>query len=136
MSNKIPLPSLSTNGWCFSSEKIADYLFSHFFLSDFSQTQIYKDNVSSFSYVIRENSADIRGTCSKLSSVLDSYFSHYFTDVHVEVREVPDNITPSSAEISIYVDFKDSEENTYSLGRILKMNNSIIEKVIKINNYG
>ena len=49
------LPSLSTDGWVFATAEKADYLISHFFVAEYSQTQLYVSHVSSFPKIIQQN---------------------------------------------------------------------------------
>lgn len=54
MAEDIYFPSLTETGWIASSEITGDFLFAHFFASDYSQTYIYTDHVSSFAKIMQK----------------------------------------------------------------------------------
>ena len=127
------VPSLSTDGWVDDPIKKADYIFSHFFLSDFSQTYNYLGSVSSLAYIIQESQGNAADAVGKTRDTLEGYFSRYFDDVVVEVRDETTASNPSDIVLSIYVSF--SQNGTpYSLGKNITTTNSIIKKVIDISN--
>jgi len=53
--NTILVPSLSQDGWTSSTKEKLDYLMSHFFVADKSQTALYAEEVSSFPYLVQNN---------------------------------------------------------------------------------
>lgn len=134
MSSKVLFPALSVDGWANSPMKVADLLFSHFILSDFSQTYLYKDEVSSLPWIIQNTQKDMTRTLTDVQSTISRYFARYFNNVVAEVDEVPNVEEPSKAQISIYLRFTDSEGIDYVLGRLIQIIDSKIAEVITINN--
>ncbi len=135
MSNKLVyFPALDMEGWVTSGVHIADYIFSHFFLSDYSQTQLYLGHVSSLSWILQTHQNDIRKIVSTTENTLRSYFQRYFNNVVAEVTYDADPTNLSKLELTIYVSFEDSDGKQHTLGRLLNVINSKIAKVKKINN--
>ena len=134
MANTISYPSLSEDSWVTNSERIADYLFATFFASDFSQSYIYHQKISSFAYILHKNQGDIMGVLSNVRQTLSDYFSRYFNNVVVETQEIENTAEPSKGQISIYVSFTDSDGKVYNLQRIREVSDTITDKVIKLNN--
>lgn len=134
MDKPIYFPSLSEDGWIIDSKMQADYLFSHFFLSDYSQTQLYLKQVSSLSWVIQEGNKNITKTTSDLKETLAIYFGRYFKEVEVEVRDA--NFDPNNvrAELTLYVKFNDNEGNEVILGKLIHLLNAKITKVVNLSN--
>lgn len=128
------MPSLSEDSWCFSGVKIADYMLAHFFLSDYSQTYIYFGQVSSLPWIITDNQGNIGATCAATQRTLQTYFSRYFNNVVVEVSEEPNVDEPSKAQMSIYVKFTEEDGTTQVVGKMLTINDTVIEKIINISN--
>lgn len=128
------LPSLSTDGWVFATAEKADYLISHFFVAEFSQTQLYVGYVSSFPKIIQNNQGNMTRTIEDLKSTLTSYFSRYFTNVVIDVsyKEVPEK--SGKVQIDLYVSFVDHENKKFVLSRLVDINNTKIERILKINN--
>lgn len=134
MSSKAFLPSLSVDGWVNSSIKTADYLFSHIFLSDYSQTYLYTGFVTSLAWIIQATEGNMAETIRLTQLQLGEYFTRYFNNVVVEVTEVENIENPSKGQISIYLRFTDTENKEYVLGKLLTIIDSKITEVVNINN--
>jgi len=128
------MPSLSEDGWVDSSIKIADYLLSHFFLSDYSQTYLYTGKISSLPWIIQHTQKNILDTVTLTQSTLNDYFKRYFDNVEVEVTEVPNAQDISYAQISIYLSFVDKNGIVQTLSKLIGIKDSKIHKIININN--
>lgn len=128
------MPSLSTDGWVKGSLKTADYLFSHFFASDYSQTYAFPKGVSSFSYILHSNQGDIPGTIRELRSTLLNYFSKYFENVVVEIDDGATAEGSSAVGLNLFLNFTDSSGVTHSLGKMIEYTNTTINKIVTINN--
>jgi hypothetical protein len=130
------VPALSEDAWVTDAKQKADYLMAHFFLSDYSQTQLYVGNVSSMAWIIQATQGDMMQTVLQLRQALQLYFGRYFEDV---VADVADN-TPadsSAAEIVIYIAFKDPETGiVHTLNELLRERNGVFSRVASINNTG
>ncbi len=130
------VPSLSEDGWVNSPELMGDYLLSHFFVSDYSQTQIYLGTVSSLPYIVQQYQDDLSGLLPVVQSALSSYLSKYFVNVIVEVNAAPNPTGSSQVGFSIYVSYQGADGNTYYLNKIIETMNSKISGIININNNG
>jgi hypothetical protein len=127
-------PSLSEDGWVNGSIKTADYILSDFFLSDYSQSYIYSGHIASLSYILQSTQGNVLVMLNKLRESLLGYFNNYFNNTLVDVKDVTKPETPSKLELSIFLTFDDSDGVTYSLGKLLEINNLTINKIININN--
>lgn len=131
---KIAVPTLSEDGWVKSTEERADYLFSHFFVAEYSQTFLYTSQVASFPYIIQKNQGRPDEAAEELKNTLTIYFSRYFNSVESEVsyEEVP----PKSGKvrINLYLSFKDETGKEFKLARAADILNSKLVKVLDIVN--
>lgn len=134
MSSKVLFPSLSEDSWVSNTAKVADYLMSHFLLSDYSQTYLYVGQVASLPWIIQDTQRDMSRTVQVVQSTLIEYFTRYFNNVVAEVTEVPNETDPSKAQISIYLKFTDTENQEFILGRLIKLIDSKVSEIININN--
>lgn len=134
MATQISFPSLAEDAWVTSPAKIADYMLSHFFLSDRSQSYLYDQHVSSLPWILTENQGNIGTTISDVRQTLETYFSRYFNNVVVEVSEVPNPDSLSKAQITIYIKFYDVNGKEYVVGKMLQISDTILEKIITLNN--
>jgi hypothetical protein len=130
------VPTLSEDAWVSDARQKVDYLLAHFFLSDYSQTQLYLSHVSSMPWIIQSTQGDMLQTVLKVRDTLQVYLGRYLDDVVVDVADT----TPtdqSAAEIVIYVSFKDSETGlTHTLNEVLRERNGVFNRVSNINNDG
>lgn len=128
------MPSLSTNGWIYSTAEKADYLISHFFVSEYSQSLIYNGNVASFPWIIQNNQSNMPGVVRDLEVVLAAYFSRYFNSVVVQAsqQEIPPN--SGIVRIDLYVSFRDEANKEFVLSRLVDIVDSKIEQILIINN--
>lgn len=133
MSSLAFYPSLDENGWISSSNRVSDKILSDFFLSDFSQTYLYLGEVSSLPYIVESEMKNITLMCSKIQNQLTEYFSKYFKNILCECTEIENKKATSSAIISIYLNFTDSEENKFNIGKIFEVRDSDIVKVMDLN---
>jgi hypothetical protein len=133
---KLFFPSLSESGWITDSRQIGDYLFAHFFASNYSQTQIYIGQVSSMAYIIATNADDIDKTVSTLQQQLQTYFGRYFSTVTVEIRYFENPEDANKVDLTIYIGYTDSEGNEFTIGRLLSELDSQTYKITKLINTG
>lgn len=134
MTSLVLLPALSEDGWTNSSIKTADYLLSHFFEAEYSQTYLYNGEITSLPYIIQNNNGNVAATISALSDRLANYFKKYFTSVLVQGDDVTNPSESSFAEINLYLTFTDNEGKNYSLGKLIHLQGMTITKIINISN--
>jgi hypothetical protein len=115
---------------------MADSMFAHFFATDYSQTEIYPGNISSFAWIIQNNLNDISSLISAVRTTLTSYFTRYFQSVTVEVNQKDELDDPSKVGLTIYIGFTDRQGKTYNLARLVRDIGSKTSSIVKINNYG
>jgi hypothetical protein len=132
MSNP-PVPTLSIAGWISAPVDKADVLMSHFFEAEKSQTHLYGDNVSSLQWLVQRHGNDPSNMSFQLRSTLEAYLNRYFDTAQVTVN-VNDDGTPRY-ELQVYMQVV-ADGKTYSIGKLLQVNNSKIQKIINLNNDG
>lgn len=130
----IVLPSLTEDGWVLSEAKQADYLLSHFFLSDYSQSYIYNNEVSSFSWIVAQHDGDPVMMSINLKSTLERYFLKYFNEVDLEITNEKDPYNDNKVILKIYMQFTGKDNKTYNLGKLVFLENTIVKKIVDINN--
>ena len=136
MTSKSLFPSLDTDGWVNTSIKVADYLFSHFFLSDYSQTAVFNGKVSSFAWILQRHQSDIPQIMSVTQSTLSEYFSKQFSEVEVQIGEIPNTESINDHKLSIFLTFKDLDGITHNLERIIKYQGLKVSEIIAVVNNG
>lgn len=132
--NKVVIPSLSEDGWVFSSKKQADYLMAYFLASDYSQSYIHKNQVSSFGWMISKYGNQPAQLISQMESVLRTLFNRYFNNVEVEVSDSTNPEEPSKFILSIFVQFQLADGSVENIARITQINGSRFEIIRKAIN--
>lgn len=134
MADKSTVPTLSTDGWVRSTAEKADYLISHFFVSEYSQTHLYSGNVASFQWILKEKAGNMMDTRILLVETLTRYFSRYFSKVEVEATFSEIVANTGKYQIDLYIQFVDEEDKTFVLSRVVNVVDTKIEKILTINN--
>lgn len=125
-----PVPTLSSDGWVRSSVMRLDYLLSHFFLSEYSQSYMNYGNVASLPYILAINKADKDKLTTDVDQVLRAYLSRYFKEVKVKVWLEGD----TDVKLHIALSCLDDEGVYTDAGRLATIVDGKLKKVIKINN--
>lgn len=136
MSDQVYLPSLTETGWITSSEITGDFLFAHFFASDYSQTEIYSGQVSSFAKIMQNNLNSVDNLIIELRNTLSAYYSRYFQSVNVDVQVKDDIANASKLALTIYIAYTDTAGKQYNLAKLVRDVTSKSAKIIDINNNG
>lgn len=134
MTGNIVVPSLGPDGWCADPAKMGDILFSHFLLSDYSQSNLFLGQVSSLAYLIHKNAGSLEQTASAVQSTLITYFGKHFNNVNVVVDPVTTESPATDAGIRIYIEYTDNDGNKHSVGKLATLANGEVSKVITIFN--
>jgi len=77
------LPMLSGEGWLQDPTLIMTRLFSHMFLTDHSQSNVYRGNVTSLQYVLSQHGQNPTELTSEVEKAVKLYYSRYFSNVDV-----------------------------------------------------
>ena len=130
------IPTLSARGWLQDPISTLDLLFAHFLASDYSQTYMYPDNVSSLPYLIHLYGDKPDELVNNIRDTLSKYMGRYFDTVDIDVRV--DNSNGNIRDVySIILNLSVIREDTvYEIGRILRIKDGKFNKVIKLNNDG
>ena len=128
------LPSLSEHGWITNPIEIADMLFSHFFISEYSQTYLFKGKIASLPYILQQDQDDLQKMGDNVGFWLKTLFSNYFQNTDVSAIVNPNADNPNKHQLTIYVQFQDKEGKTYSLGKLIEISDLTIRNIININN--
>lgn len=131
----IPVPTLSSAGWCKTAPSKIDYLLSDFFTSNASQSYLFPDTVSSITELIQKYQNDIPGLVAATQTTLQRYFTAYFDTTVIEVTSDMQTLTNPTGNITlqIYVQVE-QEGEVYNVGKIVQASDGKIKKIISINN--
>lgn len=129
-------PSLSEDGWVDDPVLLGDYLISQFFVSDYSQTQLYLGEVRSLPQIVQSTQGDSNKLISMVQTELMTYFSRYFNNVYVESALVNNPTDSSEIGFTIFISYIDTNGNTHQLNNLINTLNSKISNIINLNNNG
>ena len=127
------LPTLSTDGWVNELAMKADRIMSYFFISDFSQTELYPDKITSLPYIIKVNAGDEMLLKSEMTRALNAYLSRHFDKADVSVSTNITSDTDHRLEIKLIITVYENDVQ-YNLGRLIQTVNSTISSIVNINN--
>ena len=128
---------MSTDGWVNTSIKTADYMFSHFFLSDYSQTAEFSGDVASFSYIVERYADDLSAMAQQIQSNLAAYFSTQFSNVDIQASTIQNiQTTINVYELTLYLTFTDTDGVTFNLSRLVQYAGLKVVDIIAVINHG
>lgn len=129
----IPVPCIGTLGWVRDSANKFDLLMSHFMLSDYNQTYVYKGKVTSLPRIMELHGNNANRVIEDLKQGLKSYLGRYYDSVSVEVENSNPDDPSINATLSVKIGVLDKGiQRVY--GRILQSTDGKIDKILKINN--
>lgn len=120
------VPTLSTDN--FISEPILklDVLYAYFLSSEYSQTNTYKDSISSLKYLMQKNTGDTSGLVSDIISTLTTFLKRYFTEVNIFAELIDTTV------IGVSIQVKDSEGVEATLEQALRLNNGRLDTYAEV----
>lgn len=136
MADITPVPSLSPDGWVTNTVMKADYLLSHFFMSEKSRSPLFPDGVSSFPWLIQKYQGDPSITARETEDTLRRYFGKYFPTVDAEVLAEAETEGSNRYQLKIYVRVVDADNKEFILSKLADVVDSKIANILSLNNYG
>jgi hypothetical protein len=130
------IPSLSTDGWVSSPEKILDLLISYYILTDYRQTYLYAGNLLSLAHRYHKTEGDPDQLASQVSTDLRSLLGRYFTSADVSTRVVRNAIDTNVHTVLIAASVISDAGKRYELNKITQLLNSKAKYILDFNNYG
>lgn len=127
------MPSLSSDGWVNTPMKTLDFLFSHLFLTDYSQSYIYYTRITSIPYIMFKNQTSVGQLVSDLRDNLVLYFGRYYDTVNCDIIE--NESIGTSSSLTIFLEVVDGNES-FTLSKVIEYTDSKITGILDYNNYG
>lgn len=128
-----PVPSLSTDGWIYSTPREVDRLLSNYFLSELSQSSFYR--IYSLPGQIAKKGNQPKQMQNLVEQELHEYFLRYFPEgvtVNVVINEFDANNRPTSRyEIQVSVIIV-VDGVKYSVAQLVSVLDSKIQKIAKL----
>ncbi len=130
----IEVPSLSPAGWVSGPAEKLDRLLSYYFVSEYSQTNLYQGRVKSLPMHIKRYGNDENALQDAMRQALEELLRPYFDQVSVNIttdKPIKDDL----GRINVMVDIQVQQDSvTYSAGRELETLNGTLMRIIDINN--
>lgn len=127
------VPTLSTVGWVNTVDKKADVILGHFFLSDYSQSVLYKGNVKSLPYIIAELSNKPLLLKARIYESLVSLMQPFFEQVQIDVAVEEDKLDDSKLTITISATVFERGVS-YDMAYLVNAKDTLMTKYAKLNN--
>lgn len=125
--------SLSTEGWLSELAVKCDRLLSYFFISDYSQTELYPGEISSLPYLIKMYGSSEEELRTNVSRQLQKYLSRHFEQADVTASTNVISESDFRIELKLIITVYDNNVQ-YNLGRLVETVNSTIASIVNINN--
>lgn len=129
-----PLPTLSSSGFVSGIAEKADRLMSYYFVSEDSQSNLYRGQITSLPKQIQLLGNDEQALTSRITTELERLLGSYFDGVEVNVTTaIPNTQDPNRINVTVSATVAENGQQ-YSLAKLINVVNSRIVKIIDINN--
>lgn len=129
------IPTLSSVGWEKNLAKKADRLMAYFFISQYSQSYLYRGKIMSLPYIVQQYGKSPSQLQTALNDNLTAYLERYFelssVDVSYDTSAKKDRY---GYEVKVDVVVIDDLGVKYSLGKLIEISNGLSFKIMEINN--
>jgi len=129
-----PVPSLDGSGFITDAALKIDAIFANYAATQYSQTVLYRDRISSFSKDIQMCSQQWQKLPDVMQQSLNRLFTAYFdqTDITVELDE--NSMNDETATFQLFISGSVIQDNTaHNLSKILQVTNSKFSSVTDFN---
>ena len=130
MPSKHLYPDLSVDGWINEPLKVANKLLLDFFTSLHSQSNLFMNNINSYSQLMYMYGDRPQELADNTKSVLSKYFSDMFDSVEVVTSIIASDTM--TKQITIALKFSDSSGQVYDITKLFEMSNLTVNKVIDL----
>ena len=127
------VPTLSPKGWLKSISDKCDQCIQYFYLSQYSQTKLYRGSVKPLAWLVQQfgnNAKDIR---VELERALQDYFSRYFE--HAEVAVTAPVTEDDGINLRVTIMVRDDGID-YDLCHVITVANAKVLSIFDVINQG
>lgn len=126
------LPSLDSEGWVTNIDQLIDRVLSYTFLSDASQSTMFKGYITSVQAIIQKNGDDALGLQEDMRMGLDNTFRRWFDKIEIDVRV--QDVVPGSAQLNIEIYLEVSYRGeSRKVASVAEFYNGIFRRIVDIN---
>lgn len=130
----VQVPSLSASGWVGNISEKLDKLVGYFFVSDYSQSHLYRGNIASLPFIIKMATENQSLLISETTKALTNLLKSYFDRVQVDVTATAEDPN-KPGELTLQVDAEVTQDGVkYSVGKQLQIINSKVVAIFDANN--
>lgn len=129
------MPTLSTFGWVSNPYEKLDFALAHFFESDRLQSTIYPNSVSSFQWILQNNSNNPAAAADQVRGVLNTYLQRYYDTAIVSVSVEPEDVKkPGTRTIMKLAVTVTQDGKEYDAHRLALLSDGKFLQFVNINN--
>ncbi len=131
----IPVPTLSTSGWVADLAPKIDTLLAHFISTDYEQSNVYRDSITSLQYIVEQYSGDPLGTGEAIAQAAQRYLGRYYENVVCDARWTLEDEKESQTTVKITLSLNFTEDGkSYTANRLLTYFNGKFKSIVTVNN--
>lgn len=128
------VPTLSGDGFATDIRVKADALIAYYFASDFSQSNVFRENVISLAYQVQQLGNNPTELKRAIEMSTEEYLGSHFDTASVQVS-IPD--TTDAAQYEIVFDAVVTQDDLkYSVGKLVEVQNNRVVRIIDKLNKG
>lgn len=132
MTSRHTLATLTVDGWVNQSIQVIDQMLSDFFLSEYSQTFAFTDNVASFSWILQQYRDNLDTLTGETQRRLTDYLTRQFNEVEVIVEHKLNDDSINTHSLFVFMSVRDMAGEEFTLTRVAKHNGLKVNEINKI----
>ncbi len=132
------VPTLSGRGWLRTSAEKADQILSWFYVSDYSQSELFLGNITSFAYLVQRYGSDKNMLVTHTNDTLEAYFRRYMpnTFVSVTAKYLNEELQDGPYALNILLRGQNSDGSFWNYADEIQVINSTFKRVMRGVNTG
>ena len=122
------LGTLSSDGWVIDGGIILNRLFAYFHIMDPSQTVLYKNNIASYSELVKKYGNEPDELANNIESSFGDMVRKYFDNVNLTVNHDHDSMATT---YGIFIQCTVTDENgTYDLSKTIEIDGNTVTSIM------
>lgn len=122
------VPTLSSDGFATDIRVKADALIAYYFASDFSQSNLFRENIVSLAYQVQQFGSSPNELKRVITASMEGYLGRHFDSASVSVQI---NESDASAQYEIVFDAVVTQDDLkYSVGKLVEIQNNRVVRII------
>lgn len=122
-------------GFLSNPKEALDLLVTHFFLTNASQTSVYRGSIETAQSILQKYANDVPQAASEMTEAMNRLLRKYFDDASIVIEHRLYDPTTSNSVVQFTISGVITDNNiNYQLNKLVETRNGTFQKFVEINN--